>query len=637
MIDAAVLAAIARALEQDGDVDLARAALRRADPLLRGPALRRLRGAHADALLATGAPQDPEGLRHALRFAYLLIARVEPPKARGDLAAVAAAYEAERASRPVRAGPRWPTPLAALALVAAVSAAALGLAREASTAAPPSHAAVAEPPAPPVRGAFATGGVPVPVPGDALIAGALGADLPSYLIALDGRADAPGAAERAKLDAEMSDARARALSPAVREALGPGASQALDALFSAARAAAEPGAGPAGGDALAQAVATLDDELAATGAGYFADGDVITGTDTGRRHVLVYTFRVAWVSLFAAGAATVRALHLRRLDKLNWSHTLLGFTRPTLRAAAVLLDQLDEQVLTLVAPALAPGAPVPLFEPEASADARAKVEARAGELVRAEYGALPGLDAGAAVKLGKLLVRRRALFARWEKLASARGLTLVVPPRLRLPEGFAASLADLVPHDELAELREIDAALDDRTRADAFAAVRDALATSVERHEVQHRLDALGPQPPPMPKALEARVGPLEHAGEERRHAATARAELSAYLAELARDPRTPRVGLTFIARFLFDQRFHGAPESYAALAILEGLAAGLGVGVKAPLLAGGAIDRGAVADVYLALAALPPDRLREAAKKLWEALFEAPLPDLHKLGDAPP
>ncbi len=427
----------------------------------------------------------------------------------------------------------------------------------------------------------------------------------------------------------------------MRGALGPGAAHALEDVLAAAARSADPRSPP--GDALAQAVSALDDELAAAGIGYFADGDVVTEIDSGRRYVLVYTFRVAWVSVFGAGPATVRALQLRRLDRLSWSHTLLGFTRPTLRSAAVLLDQLEEQVVTLIAPALAPGAPVPLFDPEAPHDAsRAAVERRAGELVRAEYGALPGLDVDAAVRLGKLLGKRRALFASWEPLLAARGLTLAAPGKLRLPPGLRASLAGVVPPDDLTELTWIDTALDDQTRADAFVALREALASSIERHEVQHRLDALGP-PQPMPRALEALVGPLDAGGDDRSGAASAQAELSAYLAELARDARTPRVGLSLVARFLFDRRMHGAPESYAALVIVEGLADGLGVRVGTPLLTAGTIDRRAVAVVWEALVALPPERLREAARQLWERLFAAPLPELRLVapvgapaGDAP-
>ena len=655
MIESAVLDAIARVIAEDGGVERALALLRRGDPLLRGASSRRLREAHADALLATRLKQGPEAAGHALRLTYLLLLRALPPRAvRDDVDAIGAAYEAARAARPTpSAGRWWPTGLLVLALAAAGVAATFSW-RAATRAPPPEPVASSSASSAPVTvsGAYADGGVPAPSPGDAVLARALGTDVPDFLVALDQRTEArragAPAAELGKLDALAEGAQGRALAPDVRAALGEAAARALEDLLAAARRAAE---GPAGGSpagfapraseldgALARAVAAFDDALAAAGLGYFADGDVITETDSGRRYVIVYTFRVSQVRVFAAGAATVRALELRRLDKLSWSHTLLGFTRPTLRFAAVLLDQLDEQVVTLIAPAMAPGAPVPLFEPDASAPDRAAVEARAGELVRAEYGALPGLDLDAATRLGKLLGKRRALFASWEPRLSARGLAVAAPVTLRLPRGLRASLEGLVPGDDLFELMRIDAALDDQTRADAFVALRDALAASVERHEVQHRLDALGP-PPPLPKALEALVGPLEDAGRERRDAVAARAELSAYLAELARDARTPRVGLTLIARFLFDRRMHGAPECYAALVLLEGLADGLGVRVAHPLVAAGAIDRHAVAEVWGALVALPPERLRAAARTLWEALFAAPLPDLRLVapeGDPP-
>src|SRR5277367_5333956 len=105
MIDDAVLMAVASALERGGgDVDAARIALRRVDPLLRSAARRRLREAHADALLATRVKHGPEGARHGLRLTYLLVARALPPaRERDDVAAVAMAYDAARAAR--SAGP----------------------------------------------------------------------------------------------------------------------------------------------------------------------------------------------------------------------------------------------------------------------------------------------------------------------------------------------------------------------------------------------------------------------------------------------------------------------------------------------------------------------------------------------------
>jgi hypothetical protein len=462
---------------------------------------------------------------------------------------------------------------------------------------------------------------------------ALSKDLPDLLIALDRWASVRErsweAKDLAKHEAAIRDAEARALGPEVRAALGEGAARRLGELVAAARAA-HGERGDAASDALLAAVGALDDELAAAGLGHFVDGDVITDGRTGRRMVIVYAFSVEQVNLFdAAGVGALRALHLRRIDKLNWSHTLLGFTRPHLREAVVLLDQLDEQVLTLVAPGLVPGASVALFDPEALAAERAAVEARAGKLVRDEYGDAPGLDAAAARRLGELLGRRRALFEGWEKQFSARGLGLVAPSKLRLDDSYNRLLAPYVQRGELDELLAIDTKLAGQAEGDAFVALRDFLVASIERHEAQHRIDYGKRRPGVMPKVLEAWVGPLESGGRERRHAAAARGELSAYLGELARDARTTRVNLTMVSRFLFDRRLSGTPECYAALVIVEGLVDALSVSQGARFVDRGVIDRGAVAKAYLDLASLPADRIRLAARRLWEKLFEEPLPEL--------
>ncbi|APR87410.1 hypothetical protein A7982_12759 [Minicystis rosea] len=634
MIDALALAALARAVDHDGDVDVACAAIGRGDPMLRAAARRRVRAAHADALLAA-RDKHADGGRHVLRLAYLSLARALPDEEeRHDVAAVTAAFDAARALRPAPSGFWWPTALVVIAL-AAGAAAGIMFTRLDGSRSP--AARLAERPAPPARGAFATGGVPEKLPGDAVIRRVLSHDVPDYLIALDRYSEAKRTGTRpldlAEMEKQLGAAHDKALDGEARGALGEGAGRALDALLAAARAAAVAPAGDTGDaadEALAEATSVLDDELAAAGAGYFVDGDVIHDGGSGRRLAIAYAFAVERVNLFSAAGDEVRALQIRRIDRLNWSHTLLGFTRPHLRAALVLLDQLEEQVLTLIAPGLAPGASVRLFDKEATsvpAADRAAVEARAGELCRTEYGAIPGLDAAAASKLGETLSRRRALLETLEKRAEARGLALVVPGKLRLSEGFTKSITGLATAAEIADLEKIDEALSGEVEQRTFTMLRDALAASVERHEVQHRLDARRSEV--MPKALADRVGPLRQNGRERRHAVTARAELSAYLSELARDPRTVRVGLSAVARFLFDRHLHGSPECYAALVILEGVADALGVPRDAPLVTSGKVDRSAVSRLYLGLAAQPPERLRAAAKRLWEDLFAAPLADL--------
>jgi len=146
----------------------------------------------------------------------------------------------------------------------------------------------------------------------------------------------------AEVESEVGAARAKLAAPEVRAGLGEEAAKRLEDLLVAAREAglgdgrrASPSEGSAAERARVaslpadEATGAFDDELAAAGLGYFVDGDVITDLRTGHRLVIIYSFTVESVSLFASGGATVRALDLRRLDHLNFSQTLLGFTRPT--------------------------------------------------------------------------------------------------------------------------------------------------------------------------------------------------------------------------------------------------------------------------------------------------------------------
>jgi hypothetical protein len=379
------------------------------------------------------------------------------------------------------------------------------------------------------------------------------------------------------------------------------------------------------------ATGAFDDELAAAGLGYFVDGDVITDLRTGHRLVIIYAFTVESVSLFSSNGATIRALDLRRLDHLNWSQSLLGFTRPHLREALVLLDQVDEQLVSYVLPGLGKGARIELFDPadaSVSPATRDAVEIRAGELTRADYGGAPGLDAGRAERLGGLLTRRRELFEGFEKRVSARGLTLRTPDKLRLDKDYDAALAGAVPQSDLDELRALDDEVGEKPFLDTYARLRDVLVDSVERHEAQHRLDYARLDPLPMPRPLEALVGAAGE-GEQHRFASQTRAELSAYLGELSRDERTTKVNLTMISRFLFKKQMQGMAESYSAVVIFEGLAEELGLPRGAGLVTRGNILRERAAEIYLALTAQPPEALRAAAARLWTKLFEGPLPEL--------
>jgi hypothetical protein len=651
MASRAVLAAIARAVDRGGSIDEAFAALSGIDPLLRSGARRRLREAHADAVLATPgwrSGQGEHGALHVMRVTYLYAARAVPgPDQIADALAVAAAYEAARAH--MKPAPRlwWAT---ALLVVGVALGAGVGGLAALRASRPPQRADAAQRATVPPGGAYADGGKP---DANALVSHALERDVPGYLIALDrwsqARRKGGDAAEIASIEEALAQARAGALAPEVRAAFGERGARCLEDLLARARAAAESPAGPSGdaaGDALMQSLGALNDALAGAGLGYFVDGDVIERTDGDRRLVIIYTFSVEGVTLFqvsrgttpaalAAGDDRVRSLHLRRLDHLNWTHTLLGFTRPHLREAVVLLDQVDENLVTYVLPGLGPDASVELFDDDDAAmpPGAAAVRARAGELVRTEYAAAPGLDRAAAARLGLGLARRRALFDGWQARVRARGITVQEPTTLKIGLDYGKALRGLVPDAELDELTAIDAELGDAHLTEVYAQLREVLVRSVERHEVQHRVDFARDDPGFMPKALARYVGPAERNGEERRHAALARDELSAYLGELARDEQTPRVNLSMLSRFLFKRRMWGTPECYAALVILEGLAAELTIPIAngAGLLQGGQIDRDALATAYLAITAREGSELRAAARRLWEKLFEGELPGLKR------
>jgi hypothetical protein len=644
MSRSAALAAVAHAVDVGGDIDVANAALSRHDPLRRRGARRLVRDAYVDALVSTQIKKGEHANRHVMRLAYLGLAGTPPdPAITDDPDAILAAFDHARRGRPAGISRVWwASALLVLAIGGAVSAASFASYRIVY----PRRYDAADRAAPPPRGAFAGGGKPA-IQSPA-VAQALGVDLPDYLIAVDqwSRARREGvlASRLARLDADADAARARILAPPVRAALGEGASKRLEQLLDAARdpgKSDEPQRAPSDGstadrahaanEPMMAATGAFDDELAAAGLGYFVDGDVITDLRTGHRLVIIYAFTVESVSLFTSNGATIRALDLRRLDHLNWSQSLLGFTRPHLREALVLLDQVDEQLVTYVLPGLGKGSRIELFDPDdtgVTPALRDAVEGRAGELVRAEYGGAPGLDSARAERLGRLLTRRRELFESFEKRVSARGLTLRTPDKLRLDKDYDAALAGAVPQGELDELRSLDDEVGEKAFLDTYARLRDVLVDSVERHEAQHRIDYGRQEPLPMPAPLEALVGPAGE-GESHRFASQTRAELSAYLGELSRDERTTKVNLTMISRFLFKKQMQGMAESYSAVVIFEGLAAELGVPHGGGLVTRGNIQRERAAEIYLALTALPEEALRGAAGRLWAKLFEGPLPEL--------
>jgi hypothetical protein len=345
---------------------------------------------------------------------------------------------------------------------------------------------------PPPSGAFARGGQPEP--GGPALERALTIDAPDMMIALDSwaRAERAHPATRADAEAAIADARSRALAPDVLADLGPEAALKFEDLLDAAKAAVAGARESA--DRLFGAVGAFDDALAAANLGWFIDADVLENVSERRRLTLLYFFAVERVAIVQVGSKTVRVLEVRRKDRLNWKHTLLGFTGSHLSYALVLLDQVDEQLVQSVLPGLGDDRAVGLFDEnddELPASA-SRVRARAGKIVRAEYGGASGVHPKVSARLGTLLARRRALFAGWQKLAAIRGFILETPTTLHADHDYSKALRGLVPDWELAELRAIEDRLSAPDIDRAYEALRDMFVASVRRHEVQHQLDLAG-------------------------------------------------------------------------------------------------------------------------------------------------
>jgi len=188
-------------------------------------------------------------------------------------------------------------------------------------------------------------------------------------------------------------------------------------------------------------------------------------------------------------------------------------------------------------------------------------------------------------------------------------------------------LESRVPSLEWRELQRVVDALEEDVPRRAYALLEGAYLESVERHEVQHRLD-YDQEDRSLPARLEELAGPLEVHDIENTRAKSANAEFSAYLAELARGPEVVKTNLALLSRFLFDRSHWGRAESYSALVIFEAMAHELGVEPES-MLEGGSIQRDAVARSYLAMRANPASELSRAAAAAWQGAYGRSLPPL--------
>lgn len=437
--------------------------------------------------------------------------------------------------------------------------------------------------------------------------------LPAFAIALD--AWSRSGAEPAAADLEAAIAALRAAAGALPAPV----SGELAGLVEAARATA------AGGDgaALLKAVSATNAALAAANLAYRVEAEVVSGS---REVVLLFCFAVDQVVVYRAGERRLRALRASRIDGLGWRYTLLGFTGPHMNEALVLEGRVTERAVAL-APALAgrlDALALGAGDQVAREDFWPLLSAAAAAGIAADLGAR------GSAELGRLVAARAELFDVWGERLAGRGLSLAPPATLELPAGYRDAVAELATADELARLDALGAELAAEASRRAFAELREALALSIERHEMQHLLDRATDLPVPAPLARYVGAGAADPSLRSGDVATVALAELSAYLAELARGD-LPHLQLAVLAGYLVEPAMWGSGECYAALVIAAELAEELGLGELA-LVERRRVQPARAAARFSELMAIDGERLRRAAARRWQTLFGRPLAELERL-----
>jgi len=370
-------------------------------------------------------------------------------------------------------------------------------------------------------------------------------------------------------------------------------------------------------DAFVRGVQDFDDFLQRRDLPFFVDATVV-----GRTHPVLMSSYIEREVELDGGGRRVRALHLWRLDTLRVQMPVLGYTRPRTPVALVLLDQIETDLVRWVLPALPAGETMDVVDEETEFKGEAWVKdaaASAASILRRHYGTLDPKMA----RVGALLARRRALVRKWRASLSGQGLALVIPDRLVPEQDYAKELEIRITRENL---REWDALHDELLSADllaAFARFRDAYTLTIERHEVQHRLDYQKGFSP-LPEVL-ARLQGVDNRLDlpEGSTAASARAELSSYLAQLA-EGGAPLLDLVLMSRLALNRLSLMSPHSYAAVGALLSVGREFGIDPEAYLSRG--IRRRDVAELLTRIGARSAPEISQAATKAYVQCFGEPL-----------
>ncbi len=363
---------------------------------------------------------------------------------------------------------------------------------------------------------------------------------------------------------------------------------------------------------------------------YYVDAD--TYPLGGVSSPILLSFYVQERGLYKSAQREVSVLRLWRLDRLNLVQSKLGYTRASIPYAIVLLDEVENDLVTQILPAVPVGELMSLSDDDTEFSPKpwvAELQKKGGAIVRRHFESVSAAEREAAERLGRLLAKRRQLLSKWRSTIARDGSGLRMPRRLIPEDDYVSGLELIVPRAQLRAWEELHDELLSKDRLKDFELVREAVLRSVERHEVQHRLDYAA-ELFELPPLLARRMGNLPLQGHST-HSLPMRAslELSAFLSQIADDP-APLLAIVTMSRMVFVKHLLGTPHSYAALVVLESLARELGIETTERL--GRRVTRQELAQLLFELGELPPARLRKAAQKAYVAEFGVPLAAVERL-----
>jgi hypothetical protein len=463
-------------------------------------------------------------------------------------------------------------------------------------------------------------------PLDTPLGQSLGRGLPTFLIDVQrdlGQGVPPSALEE----------RARAvLDPKSREALGPKAVDHFEAMLKAHVQLEAAKTGPRElSDLFTRESLAFDDEATARGLPYFLESTLIRSRRDDVTLPVIYAYYVERESQLRGADRAVRALHVRRLDNLNIATAAMGYTKPSSAVALILLDHVEGHLIQYVLPAVVEEGDTVLVDLESldpESPWQRELRERSSAIVRDAYASLPGVSPAAVQELGKLIYRRRELVRSWMKALDKRNIRLRTPSRLIPEANYAEELRGRVSGAELREWNALHERLLEEDVLQAFDAVRDQHARSIEQHESQHQLD-YARKTEKMPEVIAAVMGVKgDGALEEGSFNEYVVGEVSAYLAEIARAPESPALLLMVLLQSAFNADEWGGAYCYAALAVLDAIGRELGLPDE-KLTGYGRVLRDKVTSRFVAVTGKPPEEIRKAARRAWEGAFGAALPDV--------